>query len=156
MVKLSENFSREEFEIDGSPMPNQGVLEAYTSLCRDILEPLRAWAGEPFHITSGYRSPQVNDRIGGARSSQHVATIDECAADGYFASYRKSMLPVFDWVRVVSSLPFDQVILEHGKNGDIIHISWSKSPRRVALEGATFNQTTYTAHYVAPIHKENA
>lgn len=155
-MNLSPNFRREEFEIDGSPMPNEGVVLAYTLLCIQILEPLRSWAAAPFYVTSGYRSPQINARVGGVSASQHMATADHSAVDGYFEAYRKNMRPVFDWLRMSSQLLFDEVILEHGKNGDIVHVSWSKTPRRIALEGATFNQTGYTAHYVAPIQKEEA
>lgn len=133
-------------------MPDAAV-HAYRNLCALILEPLRMWAGEPFHITSGYRSPEVNARIGGAKKSQHVATLDYCAADGYFESHTTMEAP-FTWLRMDSGLPFDQVIRESGKYRWILHISWAKEPQREALVGQTFNQGAYTAAYVAPKHEE--
>lgn len=153
-MRLSPNFSREEFERDGATMPDEGIVDAYVQLCVRILEPLREWAGEPFHITSGYRSEEANARIGGVKGSQHIATAVDCACDGYFESHRASMQAPFDWLRIESGLPVDQLILEHSKNGDIVHISWSKNPRRQALEGATFNKSPYEARYMAPLHDD--
>ncbi len=154
-MQLSEHFAREEFEVDGCVMPDEGVVQSYIALCVSLLEPIRAHFNEPAIVTSGYRSAEVNARIGGARDSQHVATDKFAAADFYFESYRSSMQPVFDFIRQ-SQLRWDQVILEHGKNGDIIHLSISEVPRRMALEGATFNKSPYDARYVAPIQKADA
>lgn len=37
-----------------------------------VLEPIRALWGAPIYCVSGYRSPQHNARVGGARASQHM------------------------------------------------------------------------------------
>lgn len=150
-MKLSEHFDRTEFEKDGCVMPDEGVVQSYLALCQFLLEPIRAKFPEPFFIDSGYRDAASNARVGGVKDSQHVATDKFCACDFYLESYRASMQPVFDWICRDSNLMFDQVILEHGKNGDIIHISYSSTPRRMALEGATFNKSPYTAKFVAPL-----
>lgn len=147
-MRLSLNVERSELERDGCVMPDEGVVNAYVELCAKIIEPIRTEFNEPVYFDSGYRDAAANARIGGVKDSQHVATKDWAAADFYFESYRASMRPVFDWIVLKSNLVWDQVILEHGKNGDIIHISWSTTPRRMALEGATFNKSPYVAHFV--------
>lgn len=45
---------------------------------------LREEVGRPFNITSGYRSPEHNARIGGAKQSNHMrcAAVDIADADG--------------------------------------------------------------------------
>jgi len=137
-MNLSPNFHREEFERDG-PMPDE-ALASYTALCGTLLEPIRERFG-PILITSGYRSASANRMAGGVPDSQHVATADHCAADWWIA--KVTIRDVFDWIRLESSLVWDQLILEHGDTGDIIHLSWSKTPRREALEGLTGNRSGY-------------
>lgn len=139
--QLSEHFSREEFERDGV-MPDEAV-DSYRSLCLDVLERVRGYVGKPIEITSGYRSAAANAAAGGVKNSQHMATDNFCAADFRVAG-ETNLRPLFDWIRAGSGLPFDQVILEHGASGDVIHASWAKAyRRREALEGATHNQSAY-------------
>lgn len=136
---LSDHFAQQEFEHDG-PMPDNCVL-SYRSLCETFLEPVRAHIGGTIRILSGYRSPNANQSAGGVPNSQHVATSSYCAADWW--SPTSDMRAVFDWIRLESGLVWDQLILEHGVHNDIIHSSWSTTPRRQALEGATANRTGY-------------
>lgn len=153
---LSPHFIQSEFERDGCSMPPE-VVPAYTALCVEILEPMRVHFAQPFITTSGYRDKEANKRVTRKDvDSQHIATAERAAVDGFFNTYQEDMRPVFDWLRLESGLPFDQVILEHGKYGDVVHISWSKTPRRMALEGKTFHQSGYTAHAVAPIPPEGS
>lgn len=139
--QFSPHFRRSEFERDGA-MP-EAAASAYRILCPQILEPIRTQAGGELEITSGYRSPLSNAEAHGVKNSQHMATEYCCAAD-FAVPGVKDLRPVFDWIRLESGLPFDQVVLEHGDNCDVIHISWAKAyQRREALEGATHNRTAY-------------
>lgn len=62
---ISENFSAAEFACkDGSSRAIDGRLLV-------MLEAVRAHFGRPVRITSGYRSPEYNRRIGGASRSYH-------------------------------------------------------------------------------------
>ena len=71
-------------------------------------------------ISSGYRCPELNAKIGGAKTSQH--TKGE-AVDLEVIGYDN--FDLFDWVS--KNLNYDQVILEYHKKGDLnsgwIHIS---------------------------------
>src|SRR6266446_2907326 len=137
-MKLSEHFEREEFEKEG-PMPETSV-QAYRFLALNILEPIRAQFGEPLEVTSGDRRSAANQACHGDQHSEHVSTADYCAADWTIRKFQQDMRPVFDWIRLHSLLPFHNVVLEHGKNGDVIHVSWSRfTNMRVAKERATHN-----------------
>jgi uncharacterized protein YcbK (DUF882 family) len=70
-MKITTNFSLEEFESkDGAEMPLE-VLENITVLCEN-LQVLREKIDRPITVTSGYRSPSHNKKIGGAKNSFHV------------------------------------------------------------------------------------
>lgn len=69
--KLSTNFDWKEFESkDGAPMPDW-VKDNVRDLAKN-LEVIRAAAGAPMRINSGYRSPAHNTSIGGAKNSFHM------------------------------------------------------------------------------------
>ena len=52
--------------------PSDEVRENLVYLAETVLEPLRAIVGVPIRVTSGYRSPGVNSRVGGSSRSQHL------------------------------------------------------------------------------------
>ena len=71
MAKLTNNFSLQEFNSKcGRDIPNN-VLPNILQLAKN-LQVLRDAVGKSITITSGYRSPQHNKKIGGAKDSQHV------------------------------------------------------------------------------------
>lgn len=65
-VQLSEHFNEKEFACHGD-----NLIMLYPELIYR-LELLRKEAGKPISVNSGYRSPQYNKKIGGAKNSQHM------------------------------------------------------------------------------------
>lgn len=75
-MRLSDNFTLSEFLAAGDIMqPSEAHIQNLEALCVLALEPLRAALGRPLQITSGYRSPKHNEKIGGATGSPHTAGI---------------------------------------------------------------------------------
>ena len=116
------------------------------ALCQTLLESVRTHFNKPMLIMSGYRSPKHNVLIGGVPTSYHLYTSDHAAAD--FVVPGTPLADVFDWIRLESHLPFDQVILERakGRNDDVgacIHVQTCTHPRRMALIGETHGQGVY-------------
>jgi len=95
------------------------------------LEQVRELTGKPISISSGYRSPSVNQAVGGAAKSQHV---DGNAADitcPGFGSTKKLVEAI-----VKSDIQYDQCILEFVQEngaGGWCHISFADKPRKQAL-----------------------
>lgn len=139
-MRFAQHFYSEEF---GNDIPAE-ALPSFMSLCTEILEPVRFRFGKPITINSGYRAPEHNKAVGGAPTSQHIATSEYCAADFVM---RADLQVVFDWIRLISGLPFDQVILERDTPESepvCIHVSWRKEePRRIALEGMSHGRGSY-------------
>lgn len=78
-MKITEHFTLEELTksatakrlgINNSPTPE--ALKKLESLCVLILEPIREKYGKPIVVTSGYRSVNLNIRVGGVNTSQHI------------------------------------------------------------------------------------
>ena len=69
-MKLTEHFYKSEFDSkDGAEMPPE-VLDNIQDLAEN-LELLRRFFNKPITINSGYRSPEHNKAVGGAKNSQH-------------------------------------------------------------------------------------
>ena len=124
-MQLTEHFALEEFSrsdtarqhgidntIPASYIPN------LQRLCREVLEPLRAYAGEPVTISSGYRCPELNRRVGGVRNSQHLTGN---AADIYHPT-PSTLLSWYTWLR--ATFPHHQVLYEHRGRTVWIHVGY--------------------------------
>ena len=68
---MTDNFSLPEFQSkDGSDFPKE-VIENLKELAEN-LEVLRSHLGHSIYISSGYRSPAHNSKIGGAKNSMRL------------------------------------------------------------------------------------
>lgn len=129
-MKLSPNFSLEELiasqvavrrGIDNSPPP--AIVSNLVRLAA-ALERVRALAGRPIAVSSGYRCPPLNAWVGGASNSMHRSGL---AADITCSGIAPKALAIL--IRD-SDIQFDQLIYE----GTWVHIGLSADePRRQVL-----------------------
>lgn len=109
MIHLTDNFSLGELtrtEVRGVLNdPDALALARLKALAENILEPVRQHFTAPVVIHSGYRSPRVNDAVGGSKTSQHMR--------GEAADFHVVAIDFFTVARfITASLDFDQLILE--------------------------------------------
>lgn len=70
-MRLTENFTLPEFASnDGTSFPED--VKQNLQLLANNLQVLRNHLGKPIIINSAYRSPSHNEKIGGAKNSQHI------------------------------------------------------------------------------------
>lgn len=138
MVQLSEHYGLQDF--GGQNIPAMAI-PSFHELANHILEPVYAEFGAKLYFTSGFRTEANNAAVHGQPDSEHVATSDYCAVDFFCMNVQK----VFDWMRNSPTLPFHQLILEKGKVGYVLHVSWNrlKPGVRSVLSGATQNSQPY-------------
>lgn len=77
-MKLSDNLSLAEATKSVTALrngiantPTATHLIALKEVAKNIFQPCRNHFGKPLAVTSGYRSEELNDLIGGSKKSQH-------------------------------------------------------------------------------------
>lgn len=154
-TKLSDHFTLEELSRSDTALrlgldnrPPAHVQASLILLCRKILEPIRANFGGPLTINSGYRSPEVNARVGSGPTSQHVK--------GEAADIESPHVSNYDLARwIAANLDFDQVILECYTPGQPssgwVHVSHRATNNRKELLTAhrVNDKMTYTPGLLA-------
>ena len=133
-AKLSEHFTLGEMTRSNSHpeiynIPSHEVIANMKRVC-EWLEVLRERAGTPIIINSGYRSPQLNRKIGGVPTSNHLTG---CAADirvknmEQLIRYASILLDYAD----ESKQEFDELLIERNAHGAIwLHFAVRPSGNR--------------------------
>jgi hypothetical protein len=131
---LSPNFTLGEFTRSSSHpevynIPSHEAIANLTNLCK-WLEILRERAGVPIIINSGYRSPQLNKKIGGVPTSNHLTG---CAVDirvsgmEQLIRYAAILLDYAD----ETHQEFDELLIEKNRHGAIwLHFAVRPSGNR--------------------------
>jgi hypothetical protein len=133
MVKLSENFSLQEYTksqtatrqgLDNTP--GEEHMASAEALFQNVVQPVRDNFGVTV-INSGYRGPALNEAVGGSSNSQHCkgeAVDIECPGTGNY--------DVAKWIE--ENLDYDQLILEFYTPGipdsGWVHVSYKAEGNR--------------------------
>lgn len=115
---VNSDIARKE-KIDNTP--DSISLKYMQELIKYCLQPIRDKLGKPMIITSGYRCPTLNKKVGGVANSQHTKGQ---AVDFYVNAM--SIQQVIDFIKK-SGVEFDQLINEYNK---WVHISFVKGRNR--------------------------
>lgn len=129
--ELTASTTAKRLKIDNRPSAD--IKSQLKALVDNVLDPLRLAWGEPIIVTSGYRCPELNKRVGGAKNSQHlygqaadIRTLSDNPADN------KRLLRLL----LTLGLPYDKVIAEYVNakgEPDWIHVSYSPAKRKMLL-----------------------
>lgn len=97
------------------------VLKNMKHVAENVFEKIRIHFEKPIGISSFYRSKELNEKVGGSKTSQHVTgeAID-IDADIFGGLTNKQ---IFDFVK--NNLEYDQLIWEYGteRNPAWVHVS---------------------------------
>lgn len=112
-MKLSKNLSLSEVVRSATAirhgLSNEPSIEHMENLKRvaeNIFQPTRDFLGSPLFVSSGYRSPELNDLIKGSSTSQH------CKGQALDLDQGDENWIVFNYIK--QNLNFDQLIWEFG------------------------------------------
>lgn len=142
-MKLSNNFTLEEFLVSQTAArhsidmtPPDFVIDNLQRLVDDCLQPLRHQTG-PIFISSGFRPPDLNKKIGGSRTSAHMY--------GNACDFKVMGQTPFETCTTIINLglPFDQLIQEFGR---WVHIGSGDTLRQEKLTAYKKDGKTKYSH----------
>ena len=125
-LRLSPHFTLGELtktsvKTEDGNIPSRVVIENLRNLCENWLENLRYSYNTLYHkggiiINSGYRSPEVNKRVGGAPTSNHLTG---CAVDIHVTGFEQAiryasiLLDISDGTKQ----DYDELFIEKNSSG---------------------------------------
>lgn len=113
-----------------NPIPRDQLLN-WIWLIEKVLDPIREAYKKPIRVNSGFRTLQLNNAIGGSKTSQHMGLNNTAAADisGGSPGENKQIYNIADRLQKEGKIDFDQLIDEN--NMQWVHIGIKiKDPNR--------------------------
>ena len=106
--------------------PTKDIERNLIDLVNNVLDPLREAIGAPITVNSGYRSPILNMKVGGASTSQHTKGEAADITRGSRAQNKN----LFSWLK--ENCDFDQLIGEFGDAAcpEWVHVSYRRGNNR--------------------------
>ena len=134
--------------IINEPTPEQ--LNNILSLCCNCLDKIREYFNREIITSSIFRNEVLNIKVGGSRTSHHLAFKGYAAAD-IITVKGKTLKQVFDYIK--DNLDFAQLIWEFGdaENPDWVHVSQSVNKndnKKQVLVSVKVNGKTKYFNYV--------
>ena len=125
---ISEHISKKEATFSATATrkgidntPSEYELQNMELIAEKVFEPLRKHVNGPIKINSFYRSPKLNQAIGGSAKSQHCQgrAMDLDDTYGYMSN-----ADMYKYIK--DNLDYDQMIWEFGtdQNPDWVHVSY--------------------------------
>ena len=120
-ARLSQHFQLGEFTRSKYPevynIPSHEAIANLKRLCV-WLEVLRERVGHAIVINSGYRSPQLNKKVGGAPTSNHLTG---CAADIRTSGFKQAIeyAAILIAYATESDQEFDELLIEKNRYGAV-------------------------------------
>jgi len=129
-MKLSKNLSLREAvksttakRLGIKNEPSEIEVLNLKAVSKNVFQPIRDNFGVPIYVSSGFRSKELNESIGGSATSQHcqgrALDLDADVFGGV------SNADIFFYIK--ECLDFDQLIWEFGdgENPDWVHVSYA-------------------------------
>jgi zinc D-Ala-D-Ala carboxypeptidase len=149
-MNISKHFTLKEMTMSTTAMrlgidntPSAESIQSMSLLAERVLEPVREYIGEPIKISSGYRSPELNKKVGGSKTSQH------CLGEAADIVCQNKNNEMFYFIK--NNLEFDQLIWEFGDEHepDWVHVSYRDNRMRgQVLVASKKNGKTVYEEYV--------
>ena len=128
-------------------IPNEKQWKNIEKLAVNVLQPVRNKFGR-IRITSGFRSPELNQVIGGSRYSNHCRAE---AADVEPVNVKVKLVDIMEYI--VENLEFRTIILEFPKTG-WLHVDYREGGnlKRIKLKDKNHHYKTVSMGYIRKLY----
>ena len=111
-----------------SNYPTDDHLDNLKYIAKNLFQPIRDAAGAPIHVSSGYRSKELNKAIGGSKTSHHMLGL-ALDIDNDYRNNTWTNSQIFYFIK--DNLEFDVLIWEFGdESPNWVHCSYVKGLNR--------------------------
>lgn len=118
--ELSRSATAKKLGIDNTP--SEQIKNNLTLFIETVLDPIRKDWGEAITVSSGYRCPQLNKAVGGAKTSGHqYGFCADLQVKG--DKLRKFADFVYQWF-IDYDMAFDEILYESSGGVTWLHLCW--------------------------------
>lgn len=104
--------------------PSQDILNNIQLFIETVLDPIREDWGSAINVSSGYRCPELNKAVGGAKNSGHqYGFCADLQVKGGMKMVRKLADFIFQWM-LDHQMKFDELLFERSGNTTWLHFCW--------------------------------
>lgn len=104
--------------------PSQDILNNLVLFIETVLDPIREDWGSAINVSSGYRCPELNKAVGGAKNSGHqYGFCADLQVKGGMKMVRKLADFIFQWM-LDHQMKFDELLFERSGNTTWLHFCW--------------------------------
>ena len=120
--ELTQSVTAKRLGIDNTP--SDDIKKNLTLFIEKVLDPIREDWGGPIIVSSGYRCPELNARVGGAKTSGHqYGYCADLQVKGGMKKIRELANFIFEWMKD-HKMKFDELLFEKSGNITWLHFCW--------------------------------
>ena len=117
--EMVRSATAKKYGIDNRP--SEDILNNLVLFIETVLDPIREDWGGPISVSSGYRCPELNAKVGGAKTSGHQ--YGYCADLQVKGDLRKFSNFVIEWMKD-HHMKWDELLYESSGGVTWLHFCW--------------------------------
>ena len=120
--ELTKSETAKRLGIDNTP--SDEIKKNLTLFIEKVLDPIREDWGGPIIVSSGYRCPELNAKVGGAKTSGHqYGYCADLQVKGGMKKIRELANFIFEWMKD-HKMKWDELLWEHSGGVTWLHFCW--------------------------------
>ena len=120
--EMVRSATAKKYGIDNTP--SDDIKNNLTLFIEKVLDPIREDWGGSISVSSGYRCPELNAKVGGAKTSGHLyGYCADLQVKGGMKRVRELADFIFEWMKD-HHMKFDELLFERSGNVTWLHFCW--------------------------------